>query len=173
VGQTVTLQRVNDGVTTTIGTATIDSYIPSGATNDSGAMVVSNVVVTDATAQARDANRVEIAGAPGAAPVFAGRVNNPRGIPVIERIYLQAGVVVVVLLAGLFMVYHFVGSSPKPVDFLIATDGEMKKVNWSTRKIIQDSTTVVIAATFLIAAVIFVFDYVLSFVMKQAGILQG
>ena len=37
---------------------------------------------------------------------------------------------------------------------LIATDGEMKKVNWSTRKEIVGSTWVVVAATFLLTAVL-------------------
>jgi preprotein translocase SecE subunit len=170
-GQTVTLQRVTEGVARPIGTATVDSYAGSGS--DAGSLIVSNIVVTDATAQPIDTNRIEVAGATGAPASFAGSVTNAHGIPIFEPIYLQAGVVVLVLLVGMFTIYHFVGSSPKPVDFLIATDGEMKKVNWSTRKIIKDSTTVVIAATFLIAAVIFVFDYALSFVMQQVGILQG
>jgi preprotein translocase subunit SecE len=44
------------------------------------------------------------------------------------------------------------------VDFLIATEGEMKKVSWSSRPELIGSTIVVIATVVLLAAVIWVFD---------------
>jgi len=66
-----------------------------------------------------------------------------------------------------------VGVKPKTVDFLIATDGEMKKVNWSTKKVIRDSTYVVIGATFLIAGVIALADIVLFKFFQAIGVLGG
>ena len=47
------------------------------------------------------------------------------------------------------------GSSNKPtnVDFLIATDSEMKKVNWTSRKELIGSTKIVIMFMFMIAVV--------------------
>ncbi len=41
----------------------------------------------------------------------------------------------------------------------------MRKVNWSTRKIIMDSTMVVISATFFIASLIFIADLILKQVL--------
>jgi preprotein translocase SecE subunit len=84
------------------------------------------------------------------------------GIPIFQRVYLQLGVALVLVLIGSFVTFHYVARKPKSVDFLIATDEEMRKVNWSTRKIILDSTQVVIFATFLIAAYIFVADFLLK-----------
>lgn len=64
---------------------------------------------------------------------------------------LVAGVVVAIL-------YYFVFIKPRSVDFLIATEGEMKKVNWSTRREIVGSTSAVIATTFIIAAFCWMLD---------------
>ncbi|RNC82861.1 MAG: preprotein translocase subunit SecE [Phycisphaera sp.] len=61
----------------------------------------------------------------------------------------------------------------RSVDFLIATDGEMKKVNWSTRKEVQGSTIVVVIASFLLAFAIFVVDYGFGAFFKLIGVLQG
>ena len=44
-------------------------------------------------------------------------------------------------------------NKPTNVDFLIATDSEMKKVNWTSRKELIGSTKVVIIFMFLIARV--------------------
>jgi len=49
----------------------------------------------------------------------------------------------------------------------------MKKVNWSTRKHIIDSTWVVVGATFLIAAVLWIFDVALSRLMTWINVLQA
>ncbi|MCB9836008.1 MAG: preprotein translocase subunit SecE [Phycisphaera sp.] len=59
------------------------------------------------------------------------------------------------------------------VNFLIATDGEMKKVNWSTRKEVQGSTMVVVIASFLLAMLIFVIDYGFGAFFKLIGVLEG
>ena len=48
------------------------------------------------------------------------------------------------------------------VDFLIATDSEMKKVNWTSRKELIGSTKVVIIFMFLIAFILFVLDLLFS-----------
>ena len=47
------------------------------------------------------------------------------------------------------------------MDFLIATEGEMKKVNWSSRKEIRGSTIVVIGLTIIIAVIISVMDFLI------------
>lgn len=49
-------------------------------------------------------------------------------------------------------------NSPKPAQFLIDTDNELKKVNWATRAELMGSTRVVIAFMLLTATSLFVFD---------------
>ena len=46
-------------------------------------------------------------------------------------------------------------NKPSTVEFLIATDSEMKKVNWTTRKELIGSTKIVIIFMFLIAIFLF------------------
>ena len=65
-------------------------------------------------------------------------------IGTLEPVYIQAtGAFLVTALFGIFG-YYLIGRKPKVVDFMIATEGEMKKVNWSSRREILGSTWVVI-----------------------------
>lgn len=90
-----------------------------------------------------------------------------------EPIYIQAGAVGLVMLIGSILAYRFAGTKEGSVEFLIATDGEMKKVNWSTRKNVIDSTIVVILWAFLIAGGLFLVDLAFSNFFKLIGILQA
>ena len=58
------------------------------------------------------------------------------------------------------------------VDFLIATEGEMKKVNWSTRREILGSTWVVIGLTFVVALIIGVLDLTYSSFFSWVNVLD-
>ncbi len=58
-------------------------------------------------------------------------------------------------------------------DFMIATEGEMKKVNWSTRSEVIGSTKVVILFTALMAAVLFVVDLAFQGFFRFIGVLKG
>ncbi len=78
-----------------------------------------------------------------------------------KTIYVQGATAVAVLGFGGWLLYYLVCVKPKVVDFLIATEGEMKKVNWSTRREIMASTWVVIGLTFFIAVAIFILDYLI------------
>ena len=49
-------------------------------------------------------------------------------------------------------------NKPKIADFMIATETEMRKVNWPTRKEIIGSTWIVIAGTFMIVFILLVVD---------------
>jgi preprotein translocase SecE subunit len=49
------------------------------------------------------------------------------------------------------------------VDFLIATDNEMKKVNWTSRKELIGSTKVIILFMFSIAIFLFLSDIVFGY----------
>ena len=68
---------------------------------------------------------------------------------------IAAGFVVASLLWG----YRLM-NKPSNVDFLIATDSEMKKVNWASRSELIGSTKVVIGFMFLTAFVLFGIDQV-------------
>jgi preprotein translocase SecE subunit len=157
-GQTVTLiKSAADGTSTTLGSGVVESFEIEGRR---ATMRVKDVVI-QGTANPLDTNRVEAPGAtPNAPAAFSAKVTQAMGIPLFPRVYLQAAIAALVMLAGGGLIYYYVGVKPKTVDFLIATDGEMKKVNWSTKKVIRDSTYVVIGATFLIAGVIALADIV-------------
>ena len=106
---------------------------------------------------------------------FRGVIENPLDIrrnPIFEQIYLQAGVAGVVILLGAIMVYALVGIRKRTVDFLVATDGEMKKVNWSTKRDVYRSTIVVIMASVLIAGGLFVVDIAFSKFFTLIGVLE-
>jgi len=104
---------------------------------------------------------------------FVGSVKgNIRKLPPIRAQYLQLGAALVVLLLGATVAYLFAGARSGSVEFLIATDMEMKKVNWSTRRDIMTSTWVVVGAAFLLAGVLFGIDLVFQYVFKLIGVLE-
>ncbi|MFH1416823.1 MAG: preprotein translocase subunit SecE [Planctomycetota bacterium] len=85
---------------------------------------------------------------------------------------IQVGIPVAVILAfGLFG-YWALAINHKICDFLIATEGEMKKVNWSTRKDIIGSTKVVVIVMLLMGALLFVVDLFFMFFFGAIGVLK-
>jgi preprotein translocase SecE subunit len=91
-----------------------------------------------------------------------GNVTASLGIAKFDLAYLQTGVAITLIVFGAGFAYYIAGLRRGAVDFLIATDSEMRKVNWSTRREIIGSTNVVITAFFLIGFVLFVLDYCFS-----------
>jgi len=65
--------------------------------------------------------------------------------------------VAMLIAAALFL------NKPSFADFLIATEGEMKKVSWSSKPELIGSTIVVIATVILLAIVIWGFDTIYIF----------
>ncbi len=57
-------------------------------------------------------------------------------------------------------------------DFMIATEGEMKKVSWSTKSEVIGSTKVVIMFTVMLALLLFVVDTVFKVVFTSIGVLK-
>lgn len=57
-------------------------------------------------------------------------------------------------------------------DFLIATEGEMKKVSWSTKKEIIASTKVVVVTVFLVSMILAVVDYGFANLFSLIGVLK-
>ena len=91
----------------------------------------------------------------------------------IEAVYVQAGAAVIFI--GVLSVtgYYLIAVHKKVVDFLIATEGEMKKVNWSTRREIAGSTWVVISFTFIVASIIAFLDMGYSMIFQTLKVLES
>lgn len=71
------------------------------------------------------------------------------------------------------LTYWVVGINRRANDFFIATEGEMKKVSWSTRQEIIRSTKVVIVTVVLMAALLFVVDVLFMMFFSSIKVLQA
>jgi preprotein translocase SecE subunit len=94
-------------------------------------------------------------------------------IGTLQPIYVQAGAAVIVLLVCTWLGYWLFGVNQRVVEFTIATESEMKKVNWSTRREILGSTWIVIALTFFIALLCFGFDTVYHIFFQSIRVLES
>ncbi len=92
---------------------------------------------------------------------------------VIEPRLVQAMGGGVVLIVGALLSYWVAFSSPRACEFFIATESEMRKVNWSSRREVVGSTLVVITLSFLLAVVIFVVDLGFSKFFQAVGLLHS
>ena len=164
-GTTVDLIRAGDDAAASdvvIATAGIIDYVETGSTT---ATIEIDAPETTGGLVVADTERVR-SGASSA------QVRAKSAIPVFPQIYLHAGVTAAIMLIGSIAVYLLVATHRRSVDFLINTDGEMRKVNWSTRKEIIGSTQVVIVAAFLIAAILFGIDIGFQAFFRLIGVLQ-
>tara|TARA_B100001964_G_C13836487_1_gene423888 strand:- start:135 stop:545 length:411 start_codon:yes stop_codon:yes gene_type:complete len=91
----------------------------------------------------------------------------------IEPVYVQGGVAIIVVVICGLIGFHLVGRKPKLVDFMIATEGEMRKVNWSTKREIVGSTILVILLTLFIAIFCQIADLGFSAFFQWAGVLES
>jgi preprotein translocase SecE subunit len=66
----------------------------------------------------------------------------------------------------------WITNKPKNVDFLIATDSEMKKVNWTTAGALMGSTRVVILFLFFIAVFLSLADLFFYYLFHFIGVLE-
>jgi preprotein translocase SecE subunit len=176
-GSAVSLLTIDEtnGALVERGTAVIRSASPTAR----GTTLVIDTFSSD-DARAAAGLAVEL-GTPagGAAPGSAGTAfravldsKSTTSTPVFPPLYLQAGLAGVVVLIGAAALYWFVGSGEKTTEFLIATDGEMKKVHWSTARQIRAHTLVVIAAAVLIAALLFGVDTAFVSFFQSIDLLQ-
>ena len=81
------------------------------------------------------------------------------------------------IIGGLFLAYallvFWLMNKASNADFMIATDSEMKKVNWTSRKELFGSTKVVIIFMFLIATMLFSFDIIFGYLFYAIGVLKS
>lgn len=85
---------------------------------------------------------------------------------------IQTLVPVVALVAVGIFIFQLIGQKRGVVDFLIATEGEMKKVNWSTRREIAGSTKVVIFVLLAMGFILFVVDVIFMAFFGAIGVLR-
>ena len=71
------------------------------------------------------------------------------------------------------LVVFWVMNKPTNADFLIATDSEMKKVNWTSKAELWGSTKIVILFMFLIAAMLFSFDIIFGYFFYFIKVLES
>jgi len=97
-----------------------------------------------------------------------------QGIQVgeIESVYVQGAVAILVVAFFGLIGYYLIGRKPKIVEFMISTEGEMRKVNWSTRREIVGSTILVILLTLFIALFCQIADLGFSAFFQWADVLQ-
>lgn len=76
----------------------------------------------------------------------------------VNELYVAAAGAIVIGGVITAITYYLVFVKPRTVDFLIATEGEMKKVNWSTRREIIGSTTAVITTSVILAVYCWVLE---------------
>ena len=93
-----------------------------------------------------------------------------RNADVAETIQLVVPAVLAAVLA--YLIFWFVGRYQRTVDFMIATEGEMKKVNWSTRKEVFGATRVVIFFVLALGVLLFAVDLVFMFLFESIGVLK-
>ena len=91
----------------------------------------------------------------------------------IEPVFVSAAITIIVMVGCGSIGYYLIGRKPRMVDFMIATEGEMKKVNWSTKREIFGSTILVILLTIFIALFCQVADLGFSAFFQSVDVLQS
>lgn len=88
-------------------------------------------------------------------------------------IYVAAGGSILVGAIIALITYYLVFVKSRSVDFLIATEGEMKKVNWSTRREIVGSTLAVITTAVILALFCWVLEIVFVWFFQLIKVLES
>jgi preprotein translocase SecE subunit len=88
-------------------------------------------------------------------------------------LYIQAaGAILFIAVFGI-LAFWLVGKKPNTVDFLISVEGEMKKVNWSSKAEVIGATKVVILFTLIFGILLAVVDTLFMAFFSWIGVLQG
>jgi preprotein translocase subunit SecE len=83
----------------------------------------------------------------------------------------KVGIVAALVVLSAFFLWRYL-NKPHTVDFLIETEKEMAKVNWTSRRDLIGSTKVVIVFMLLIAAILFGYDLLFGYLFRLIGILK-
>ncbi len=97
-----------------------------------------------------------------------GWLSNPLGA---ERPFAGMKYILLIVLSALGFWFSFrIVNYPKFADFLIAVQAEMNKVSWPTRQELWNASVVVMFVIFAMAALLFLFDVIWSFVFRAIHI---
>lgn len=111
----------------------------------------------------------------GLIPPEGVALSQPYGPVVYSSITLlpsiQYTVPLLLILGSIWLAWRVV-NIPAFADFLIATEGEMNKVSWTTQKKLVQDTIVVLATVFLMAVFLFVVDYGWKMLLQPLGVLH-
>jgi preprotein translocase SecE subunit len=89
-----------------------------------------------------------------------------------QLLWVQTLVPVALMVVLAYVIFRLVGQARSPVDFMIATEGEMKKVNWSTRREVMGATRVVIVTLLALGTVLFMVDLIFMAFFETIGVLK-
>ena len=87
-------------------------------------------------------------------------------LSVVGNPWVEIFVPVGVCVAFTLLIFWIV-NKPKIADFMIAAEGEIKKVSWASRSEIMASTGVVISVVILMSGLLFLADIFFKFVMMN------
>lgn len=162
-----------------------DAPVSGLSVNDEVELRRSNVRIGSALVRSIDGNTLELNNvtmgsgnaatdvqsvvAEGSSPIPVGGLQLVQRF---EKTYLQGGVAGLTLLIGAIVIFYLCYSNKRTSEFLIATEGEMKKVNWSSRREVFGSTWVVIGISVLIAAILFFTDQLFYAIAKSIDLIQ-
>ena len=93
-------------------------------------------------------------------------------LSLVNNEWIQFLIPVAFLLVLAYWAFRLLGQNRSVVDFMIATEGEMKKVNWSTRREVLGATKVVIATVIALGAILFLVDMFFMFFFEAIGVLR-
>ncbi len=88
------------------------------------------------------------------------------------RLLITTGIPILTAVVMFALVWWIAFVNRSNSDFMIATEGEMKKVSWSSKREIIGSTKVVILFTVLMAVFLFLVDIVFLAMFSGLGILK-
>jgi preprotein translocase subunit SecE len=87
------------------------------------------------------------------------------------NVFVQFGVPVAIAVVIAALMYWLV-NRPGSADFMIATEGEMKKVSWSSKREIVGGTKVVIATTLILAMLLWAVDLAFGLFFRWTRVLD-
>ena len=90
----------------------------------------------------------------------------------LEPTYIRVGVMILAALTCGGLIWYLLGIHRSTVEFMVATEGEMRKVNWSSRREVETCTRVVIMLTIFTAAYCWGFDIVFASIFRWMSVLR-
>jgi preprotein translocase SecE subunit len=88
---------------------------------------------------------------------FTGEADAPNTLPLMFKVHLVAPILLALLL--MWLAWRVV-NVPAFADFLIATEAEMNKVSWTSRKRLMQDTVVVLTTMILMTLFLFIVDII-------------